>query len=392
MNTTTPEEETTVPQEPEEDGVYYRPHPGRRRTKERRQEAIASFTADYRQDGAQPVKTEPKKPEQPAVFSMDYRDASARSHAAVPAEQAAEQGALFPHDQPAAAPQTAASPEQEEGQSAADMGESGVAPVEDNLFGGASPEEPQSRLDMQREEPRVQANSDRGEHAGPRVVLSHPRKRKGRRRYGVAVGTIVLLLALVGVVFLAVSLGQTIHSKLSDDSYLRDYDRFLAPVVMQDPVPFEQIASANPEMVMTASLWRAIFDKGGEGYANYDQEGRSLVPLADVQAACLSLFGPDCTLQPQSPAEESFFTYSAEDQQFHVAPYSTQSAYSAYTESAKKDGELTVLRVGYVSPADDYRADPTGQTKPTPVKWMEYLLKANPESGDFYVYAVRSAQ
>ena len=67
---------------------------------------------------------------------------------------------------------------------------------------------------------------------------------------------------------------------------------------MQDPAPFETIDTADPDMIMTASLWYAILQNGAESYTSYDAEGRSLVPLGDVTAACQELFGPDCVLRP----------------------------------------------------------------------------------------------
>ena len=68
-----------------------------------------------------------------------------------------------------------------------------------------------------------------------------PARKKGRRRYGVVVGSLVLLLALVGVVFIAGTIGNRIYTTVTDDSQLRAYDTFLTPVVMQDPAPFESI-------------------------------------------------------------------------------------------------------------------------------------------------------
>ena len=43
-------------------------------------------------------------------------------------------------------------------------------------------------------------------------VPEQPVRRKGRRRYGVAVGALVLLLALVGVVFIAGTIGNRIYT------------------------------------------------------------------------------------------------------------------------------------------------------------------------------------
>lgn len=217
------------------------------------------------------------------------------------------------------------------------------------------------------------------------------KKRHGHRRYGVAAGSFVLIFALIGVVFLAVFIGGEIHKSMTDDSELRAYDKFLAPVVLLDPKPFDSPERADETMVMTASLWRAIGTKGGDGYTTYDDEGRTTVPLSDVTLACEALFGPDCQLSAKTPDEDTFFEFNDEDSQFHVVPYSTLGAYTPYVESSYRDGDALVLRVGYLSPVDEPQANESGEaaSEVKPTKVMEYVMKTNPESGERYIYAIR---
>ena len=87
--------------------------------------------------------------------------------------------------------------------------------------------------------------------------------RHKRRRYGVAVGALVLILALVGVGFIAASIGKSIYFAATDDSKLRAYDTFLTTVVMQDPKPFASPAKADEEFVLNASLWKTITANNG---------------------------------------------------------------------------------------------------------------------------------
>lgn len=232
-------------------------------------------------------------------------------------------------------------------------------------------------------QPRTSTEQERPKRTAPAGV--------GRHRYGVFVGTIVLLLALVGVIFVVGSVGKTIYSAVTDDSKLREYDAFLAPIVMQDPVPFEDSTKANEEFVLNASLWKAITANNGSNYTDYDDNGRVLIPLGDVVDACHELFGPDCQLQPKTPEQETFFEYNSEENKFHVSLYSSDSAYTPYTEKAKRRGDTTVLRVGYVSPTDESRNQVSSAvTEPTPVKYMQYVLKTNASTGKYYVYAVKA--
>ena len=212
-----------------------------------------------------------------------------------------------------------------------------------------------------------------------------------RRRYGVAVGALVLILALVGVGFIAASIGKSIYFAATDDSKLRAYDSFLTTVVMQDPKPFVSPAKADEEFVLNASLWKTITANNGTNYNSYDDKGRILVPLGDVVDSCKSLFGPDCQLQPKTPAQETFFEYNSEENQFHVALYSSDSSFLPYTESAKKQGDSTVLHVGHVSPSDTWRTQTSSTVAaPTPTKYMDYVLKTDPSTNQEYIYAIQA--
>ena len=169
-------------------------------------------------------------------------------------------------------------------------------------------------------------------------------RRRGKYRYGIGMGALIMVLAFVGLSVIVWGVGQQIYRAVTDDSQLRAYDTFLSPVVMQDPEPFESPKEADAEMIMKASLWRAVTQNGAQ-YNSYDDQGRTLVPLGDVVDACHALFGPDCDLQPSNPQEETFFEYDSEQNVFRVTPYSSQSSFSPYTVSSKKSGDTVILRL-----------------------------------------------
>ncbi len=221
------------------------------------------------------------------------------------------------------------------------------------------------------------------------------RRPQGRRWYGLLAGSVVLLLALTGVVFLAWMAGSSLHARFTDDSQLRAYDDFLMPVVMLDPEPFASPDKAGNTFVQEASLWKAILDDGGSRYTQYDDNGRVIIPLGDVAAACVSLFGPDRNLSPGTPGEESFYTYDEEDNSYHVALFSSDSMVTPYTEKSYSEDGKTVLRVGYVSPTDEWRTGGSSSgspDSPKPTKYMEYVLAENPDTGASYIYAVRAVE
>lgn len=215
-------------------------------------------------------------------------------------------------------------------------------------------------------------------------------RRRGKRRYGIIVGSAIMILALIGVVSIVWAVSSAIYGVATDDAQLREYDSFIAPVVMQDPQPFEDIQSANDEMVLRASLWYAIGHMDDEN-AQYDDMGRTVIPLVDVVDACHALFGPQCELQTFTTAEETYFTYEQSDNSFHIAPYSTEEGYTPYTVSSKKSGSTVVLKVGYVSASDSWNTNETNsKAEPVPSKYMEYVLQQNASTGTQYISAIRA--
>lgn len=203
------------------------------------------------------------------------------------------------------------------------------------------------------------------------------RARGTHRAPSLFIGVIVLLLALTGVGYLATTVGTQVYRMVTDDSRQRGYDEFLRPIVMQDPEPFASQEEADGQMVLAASLWKALEDNSAS-YTDYDDSGRTLVPLVDVSDACQALFGPDAQLQLSNLDTDTFFTFDEESNVFHVTPYSTQSSFIPWTESIRTEDGNTVLRVGYVAPSDSWREESgTGEEEPEPVKYMEYVLAQN---------------
>jgi hypothetical protein len=220
-----------------------------------------------------------------------------------------------------------------------------------------------------------------------------PKSSRRHHRYGVAVGAMVLFLALVGVGFIATTIGRQIYAAATDDTKLRAYDTFLASVVMQDPKPFASPDKADEDFVLNASLWKTITANNGTNYTGYDDQGRIIVPLGDVVDACRDLFGPSCQLQPKTPAQETFFEYNSDANEFHVALYSSDSSFQPYTESVRQQGDSTVLRVGYVSPSDAWRTQTSSTiSAPKPTKYMDYVLKTNPSTNKQYIYAINAVK
>ena len=177
------------------------------------------------------------------VFTADYREDGQRNAPSPvkPRPEAGGQGKAAPVESPPEAPEEAREEAPEEVLEAAQDEElDDFLPVGESLRDGV-PED------------------------SPRAALVQPRaqRRRGTRRYGVALGAFVLALALVGVCAIATLAGRQIYQAATDDSALRAYDSFLAPVVMQDPEPFESPEKEIPSLCRTPPSGRRFWRTTG---------------------------------------------------------------------------------------------------------------------------------
>lgn len=229
-----------------------------------------------------------------------------------------------------------------------------------------------------------------GKEEKPSPAALEERETGEYHRWNFAAGTAVLLLALAGVVLIAIEAGQRIRAAMVDSSAWLSYDKMLSAVVAQDPKPFDSPEKASPQLVLNSSLWQTAADHGS-GYTAYDDAGRTIIPLSDVEESCKKLFGPKSSLQPASSSVGMCYTYDAGKAQFHVVLSSLKGAYKPHTISAKKEGDSMVLRVGYLPQSGTVLSGSPGTSSAElyPVKYMEYVVKTDSAAKTDYLYAVR---
>ncbi len=210
--------------------------------------------------------------------------------------------------------------------------------------------------------------------------------RKGKP--SISKGVFFLLLALALVVSFVAFFEKDSLMPLNSAAKLKEFDSFLVPVVMQDPESFQKIEEVDPQMIMTAGIWRAILSKPDHYYDQFDDRGRTVVPFSDVDAACKELFGPSYDLPMKKP-QQTFYELDTQKQEFYVVPHSNHNTYLPYTQKAsRRDGNIYLL-VGYVSPDDPTRTDPDSATKtPVPEKTKEFILSEQ-NDGFYYILSLR---
>ena len=119
---------------------------------------------------------------------------------------------------------------------------------------------------------------------------------------GIIPGIMILMAAFAGVVCFCMFGGVDL---VQDTEQI---NAFLAHVMMQNPEPFSSLSQASEDMILQASVWRAV-TQNQENYKETDEQGRMVVPAKDVENASRELFGSAFHLSSKYPQTTSFFFY-----------------------------------------------------------------------------------
>ena len=276
----------------------------------------------------------------------------APAEAAAPAEQPAEEVPAAPAEQPAEeVPAEAAAPAEQ--------------PVEEVPAEAAAPAE-------KAEEP----------------AQKKPRKKRGKHRYAAPVGGAYILLALIGVIAVIYGAVQ-LYGKLTDNSkLLRQIERQIQPVMMFDPVPFNNIQDVDNKVLVKTSIWSCMYSDKRGSYT-YDDNGMILIPVSDAEVAAVKLYGPEVKLTHTSLDEDGIsYTYDAENNVYRVPMMAQGGYYTPMVVDMQKNGDVYEVTVGYVAPGASWTTTEDGDSyTPTPDKYMIYRMKK--EDGEYYIVGIK---
>lgn len=214
------------------------------------------------------------------------------------------------------------------------------------------------------------------------------RKKRGRHRYAAPVGGAYILLALIGVIAVLYGAVQ-LYGKLTDNSkLLRQIERQIQPVMMFDPVPFDNIQDVDNKVLVKTSIWSCMYSDKRGSYT-YDDNGMILIPVSDVEVAAVKLYGPEAKLTHTSLDEDGIsYTYDAENNVYRVPMMAQGGYYTAMVVDMQKKDGIYEVTVGYVAPGASWTTTEDGDSyTPTPDKYMIYRMKK--EDGAYYIVGIK---
>ncbi len=212
--------------------------------------------------------------------------------------------------------------------------------------------------------------------------------RRKRRRLPLFAG-IVSLLAVVGIVAIVIW-GVKLGVRLSDKS--EKYEKMankIYPVVMFDPIAFENPAQLDNSVLLQMSMWSALLGENRDKYA-YDDDLNLVIPASDLDVEAKKLFGDAVELIHQSFGDYEYNYRYVEKSRTYSVPVGGQALqYAPRVEDITKgeNGEL-LLKVAYIAPTTLWDVNTTGIAEvKEPDKYMTYVLTES--GGGYIISAVR---
>lgn len=183
-------------------------------------------------------------------------------------------------------------------------------------------------------------------------------RRRGRYRFAAPLGLLVILLTLVGAVSVVYA-GVRAIQKSQDDTALRDeLYYFVQPLAQYNPSAFTDVNETKQDALLLAAIWRVTeaesirLRQDSDAVSAYalDDLGRMLIPVSEIEASYLELFGSGSTIYHHTIGEEgqSFTVEFDEAASVYHVPSMSTSMYVIVLDTVKKKGDSYAVRVGYV--------------------------------------------
>jgi len=224
-------------------------------------------------------------------------------------------------------------------------------------------------------------------------------QRRGRYKWAAPVGFVMSILAVVGVIAV-VATGVGMVRELTDDTALREeIYYFLQPLTTYNPIPdFDDVNEEDIDELLRAAVWRIteaerirmLKEKDENTKYELDNNGRLIVPVAEVEASYKYLFGEDAVLNNRTLGEDDV-EYSEGSRSYYVPFNFVSSLHQPVIDTIRRNGNEYQVRIAFVS-STELEVDDHGNTiAPTPdmaAFAQIYVLKR--VDGKFTVIAVGS--
>ena len=201
----------------------------------------------------------------------------------------------------------------------------------------------------------------------------------------IIIGIIVLLFAIFGVVCAVIFSINKISSMSSQSKQKAEYEKFLAPVVMNDPDEFDDVSKADMSQLLEISIWAIIKKDTKSSEFDYSDEGM-LIPQNIIENSFKTLFGDE--VKPEHRDAGEFFGYDDTKKSYVVPITGIMPTYVPKVYDISKKSNITYLTVGYLR-SGDWETDGDGKMiAPEPSKYVKVSLGKKDKK--YYIMSIKN--
>lgn len=318
-------------------------------------------SAETQKDEAKPEKTQ-TKPEAKPADKKQPTDKKAEKPAAKAPKATAERAAKKPA---------------EKSEKLEKIKEEGKESIENikRMFDDALDENKDEMAELVSPEPEIEM---------PVESSGHDRKKK---LYFVS-GVMIIILAIIGLISTISFSVDKIKAFADNTQQKNEFAKFIYPIVICDPAPFDQTVKLRSDTVITAAIWDIILYEDKTKYeSDFDY---IIVPEVDIEQHAAKLFGSGLTIEHTSILNGDVqFYYEENIKSYRIPSNPKYFTYSPYIEDISRVGERYTLTVGYVSPTPAWLTL-TSDDSPEPEKYVEYVVSKR--GNDYTLVAIQESE
>lgn len=214
--------------------------------------------------------------------------------------------------------------------------------------------------------------------------------KKKRSKPNLIVGLLVLSLALVGCVAIGITAMEGINKTISEKNAEKyeAYEKFIAPVIMNDPDTFDDVTLADQGQLLSIAIWSILDGNPEADKYEYTDDGM-LLPAKEVEESFRRLFGDQVKIIHSNVDGGGIdFRYSEKKKAYVIPITGIEPIYTPRVVDAKENSSSVELTVGYLYSADWQQDSEGNMMPPEPGKYMKITLGKNSDEG----YFVRAIQ
>ena len=203
------------------------------------------------------------------------------------------------------------------------------------------------------------------------------KKANKKKGLGFAVGLLIVIFSVVGVVLSVMSIMDYFSEKseIKTQDEFTPYNQFFIPVAAVDPVPFDDVNSAKPEELVEIAVWSIIgSDLKPQDYVYTDKE--LLIPAEKVEAAFIEYFGTGVAIKHSSVTGYGYeFSYNSEENTYYIPLTAIEPMYTPEVSAREIKGDTEIITVGLINTSSWKQDSSTGDiARPDPDKYIKVTL------------------